>query len=154
MIPKEADQSVHGQEMRRCTEGSVENLATEGRKDGRRSPNQKTRRISHEWRRRIQAEDRRRNAEAAAPAPCASTRLNYHDRLGSSGGRRQSSAAEDQRTRRMSMTQTEECGRQKHVLLILQSGMEKRGTGVTEGKRRRRHAEGENAMHPSTSTDR
>ena len=32
MIPYEAEQSVHGQEMRRCTEGSVENLATEGRK--------------------------------------------------------------------------------------------------------------------------
>ena len=38
------------------------------------------------------------------------TRLYFHDRLGSSRGWRQSSAAEDQKARRMSMTQTEECG--------------------------------------------
>ena len=41
------------------------------------------------------------------------TRLFFHDRLGSSRGRRQSSAAEDPRARRMSMTQTEECGNKK-----------------------------------------
>ena len=153
MIPKEADQTVHGQETRRCTEGSVENLATEGRKDGRRSPNrktQKTRRISHEWRRRIQAEDRRRNAEAAAPAPCASTRLNYHDRLGSSGGRRQSSVAEDQRTRRMSMTQLKNAENSPSDT----PAMEERGTGATKGRRRRRYAVGENAKHPRTPTNR
>ena len=128
------------------------------RRTKRRSPNrktQKTRRISHEWRRRIQEEDRRRNAEAAAQAPCASTHQAV--RPGQTG-EQQRAAAEQRRRRSESEANVHDANRrmrkQKHVLPTLQSGMEKRGTGVTEGRRRRRHAEGENAMHPSMSTDR